>query len=93
MYKEDLALNNLQGLICHKTQPNQTNSYVNNYSAPSSKQIDSSFYVLQNLLWYYISFLQDINHFSCILHLTDFLAIKKWRSHYFQDHIVLELMQ
>ena len=23
MYKEDLALNNLQGLICHKTQPNQ----------------------------------------------------------------------
>ena len=23
MYKEDLALNNLQGLISHKTQPNQ----------------------------------------------------------------------
>ena len=23
MYKEDLVLNNLQGLICHKTQPNQ----------------------------------------------------------------------
>ena len=23
MYKEDLALNNLQGLICRKTQPNQ----------------------------------------------------------------------
>ena len=23
MYKQDLALNNLQGLICHKTQPNQ----------------------------------------------------------------------
>ena len=21
MYKQDLALNNLQGLICHKTQP------------------------------------------------------------------------
>ena len=21
MYKEDLAFNNLQGLICHKTQP------------------------------------------------------------------------
>ena len=26
MYKEDLALNNLQWLICHKTQPNQTES-------------------------------------------------------------------
>ena len=24
MYKEDLALNNLQCLICHKTKPNQT---------------------------------------------------------------------
>ena len=23
MYKEDLALNNLQRLICHKTQPKQ----------------------------------------------------------------------
>ena len=23
MYKEDLALNNLQWLICHKTQPKQ----------------------------------------------------------------------
>ena len=23
MYKEDLASNNLQWLICHKTQPNQ----------------------------------------------------------------------
>ena len=23
MYKKDLALNNLQWLICHKTQPNQ----------------------------------------------------------------------
>ena len=25
MYEEDSALNNLQWLICHKTQPNQTN--------------------------------------------------------------------
>ena len=25
MYKEDLALNNLQWLICNKTQSNQTN--------------------------------------------------------------------
>ena len=24
MYKQDVALNNLQGLIWHKTQPNQT---------------------------------------------------------------------
>ena len=24
IYKEDLALNNLQRLICYKTQPNQT---------------------------------------------------------------------
>ena len=25
MYKKDLALNNLQWLICHKTKPNQAN--------------------------------------------------------------------
>ena len=31
MYKEDLALNNLQRLIRHKTQPtNQTKSYIFN---------------------------------------------------------------
>ena len=28
MYKEDLALNNQQVLICHKTQPNQINLYL-----------------------------------------------------------------
>ena len=30
MYKEDLALNNFQWLICHKTQPNNepTNRYL-----------------------------------------------------------------
>ena len=26
LYKEDLALNNLQWLICHQTKPNQTKS-------------------------------------------------------------------
>ena len=30
MYEEVLALNNLQWLICHKTKPNQTKSYVFN---------------------------------------------------------------
>ena len=28
MYKRDLVLNNLQGLICHKTKPNQTKPYI-----------------------------------------------------------------
>ena len=27
MYKEDLALDNLQCLICHRNQPNQTKQY------------------------------------------------------------------
>ena len=27
MHKQDLALNNLQWLICHKTQPNQKNIF------------------------------------------------------------------
>ena len=36
IYKEDLALNNLQQLTCHKTKPNQTYygevEYVNYYA-------------------------------------------------------------
>ena len=28
MYKQDLALNNLQELICHKTQPTKQATYV-----------------------------------------------------------------
>ena len=28
MYKEDLALNNLQGLICHKTQTKPNHIYL-----------------------------------------------------------------
>ena len=28
MYKEDLALNNLKRLICHKTQPNPTKPHT-----------------------------------------------------------------
>ena len=28
MYKEDLALNNLQLLICHETQPNHTHTHI-----------------------------------------------------------------
>ena len=36
MYKEDLALNNLQWLICHKTQPNQTKCNVTKKSSSST---------------------------------------------------------
>ena len=28
MYKQDLALNNIQGLICHKTKPTKHHSFV-----------------------------------------------------------------
>ena len=35
MYKENLALNNLQLLICHKIQPNQT-IYISSSSSSSS---------------------------------------------------------
>ena len=31
MYNPDLALNNLQGLICHKTKPNQKQKDVKWY--------------------------------------------------------------
>ena len=41
MYKEDLALINLQWLICHKTQPNQTKP---NQSLVFLIQYDASFH-------------------------------------------------
>ena len=31
LYKMDLALNNLQWLICHKTKPNQIDLFKNNF--------------------------------------------------------------
>ena len=37
MYKEDLALNNLQWLICHKTQPNlKCNLYTGLHTLPKT---------------------------------------------------------
>ena len=30
MYKQDLAINNQQWLICNKTQPNQISKYLSN---------------------------------------------------------------
>ena len=35
----DLALNNLQGLICHKTKPNQTKTTINIINQLHSKTI------------------------------------------------------
>ena len=48
MYKEDLALNNLQWLICHKTQPNQIiyHCYFHDVSADMSSGL---LQVLSNL--------------------------------------------
>ena len=39
----DLAQNNLQWLICHKTQPNQTYGLLHMKSTVSSKNLDSEF--------------------------------------------------
>ena len=39
MYKEDLVLNNLQGLICHKTQLNQIIIFVCNHN-PAKITVD-----------------------------------------------------
>ena len=41
MYKDDLALNNLQWLICHKTQPNQNlNVYFKKLNVQWSYKLD-----------------------------------------------------
>ena len=48
MYKQDLALNNLQCLICHKTKPNihtYTRVYIvaNELNSPNSKKTPFKF--------------------------------------------------
>ena len=50
MYKEDLILNNLQCLICHKTQPNPTQLNVCDYNLKRIIIIVGS---LVSLLLYY----------------------------------------
>ena len=46
MYKEDLALNTLQGLICHKNQPNNL-KYIHReiYTGTTSFYLSLSLYI------------------------------------------------
>ena len=44
MYKEDLTLNNLPTLICHKTKPNQTSVIVLPASVEVSVEINRIHY-------------------------------------------------
>ena len=65
MYKQDLALNNLQWLICHKTQPNQTkpNHLFNIY-------IYKEDLTLNNLQWLICHKTQPINQIVCVMSRT-----------------------
>ena len=47
MYEEDLALNNLQGFICHKMQPNHEGWYTINQRNP----LTNHSYMYFTLLW------------------------------------------
>ena len=57
MYKEDLALNNHQWLVCHKTKPNQKSFEVLK---------DLSLVLLMNKIFQIISYLQLIFEQSSI---------------------------
>ena len=41
MYKQDLALNNLQWLICHQTKPNQTKFIIQRFMKSVNLNIQS----------------------------------------------------
>ena len=47
MYKQDLVLNNLQWLICHKTKPNQTGTTTSGQSGPESNGNEEEVYTSQ----------------------------------------------
>ena len=48
MYKEDLELNNLQGLICHKNQPNQINPMLDIQKLDDNKGVYNLFLVYRD---------------------------------------------
>ena len=58
MYKQDLALNNLQWLICHRTQPNQIIYLIYMYKQDLA---------LNSLQWLICHKTQPTNHLSNIL--------------------------
>ena len=52
MYKEDVALNNLQWLICHKTKPSQQSKILLEFSQTENKLtiiVQQSTEVLRNI--------------------------------------------
>ena len=53
MYKEYLALNNLQWLICHQTQPNQTRPSTHTQDVCKNKH---AFIILKNTYVKHIGF-------------------------------------
>ena len=47
MYKKDLALNNLDWLMCHKTKPNQTKSYILIYMYKEDLALNNGWYAIK----------------------------------------------
>ena len=60
MYEEDMALNNLQWFICHKTKPNQTNKR-NSGKHHNTVKIDITLKVFDN--HHYIDFFNSSPNF------------------------------
>ena len=59
MYKEDLALNNLQWLICHKINPNQTKMQ---YWDIAVSAFESHFHFRTNTLKKYMNLLFSLSY-------------------------------
>ena len=77
IYKEDLVLNNLQWLLCHKTQPNQ------------SEELHYQFSIFINVAYTTLDMVK-IYHSSILwLHENPFLSLRLKRSsiHYIFDAI------
>ena len=67
MYKLNLALNNIQCLICHKTKPNQSNKFIYIY-----------IYMKRNMVHFFLCFFLKLNLF---LLLQQTLVKVQWLRH------------
>ena len=60
MYNEDLALNNLQWLICHKTQPNHNKEFEKSSKLLWMKMDSNQKNKIEHTLFHLISFIRMI---------------------------------
>ena len=79
MYKEDLALNNPQWLICYTTQPNQTNPFMPLKIKTNLKMNRKIYKFLLKFCSVYISIITFLYFHITLTHCREiFVGVSSW---------------